>query len=642
MPTGPLVFVPLAALCVALLALLLPARVRGLCALGAAAVACLTTASAYVERQPAVPERDVVARPIAAFDDGDLRMGGYVGSSACRACHAHEHSTWRDSYHRSMTQVVSPATVLADFDDVTMEVKGEIYRLTRDGDRFYVELSDPLAPPGRTPGRVRREVVLSTGSHHMQVYWFESGVTSEPDRTLGQLPFSWQVAERRWITRDASFVLPPDEGHSLQFSGWNMICIKCHATHGVPRLDTEGGKVRATDTRVAEFGIACEACHGPGAEHVAANRNPVRRYAQRLSGEPDPTIVNPKRLDHERATQICSQCHARWDYRFDQSRMNRWSENGFEYRPGDDPTTHRALDFEGKDQFWSDGLVRTAGRESNALAGSPCYEKGKMSCLSCHVMHPPDDGSRTRAEWADDQLFADDGRKSCVACHAEVAADVTAHSHHAVGSTGSDCLNCHMPHTSYGLMKGVRNHRIASPSVAVQLATGRPNACNQCHLDQPLGWTATHLASWYGIESPQLGDSDRRIAAGVRWALEGDAGQRALVAWTLGWQDAQAASGRDWLAPYLAELLVDPYPVVRIIAERSLRTLPGYETFRHQLDGGLPEREAAKRAALEIWRSGGAAAARAEVLMQVGGTIDDAEFRRLLGRRDLRKVRLDE
>ena len=54
------------------------------------------------------------------------------------------------------------------------------------------------------------------------------------------------------------------------------------------------------------------------------------------------------------------------------------------------------------------------------------------------------------------------------------------------------CYNCHMPYTSYGLLKALRSHQITGPSVTTSVQTGRPNACNACHLDKPLGWTATY------------------------------------------------------------------------------------------------------------------------------------------------------
>jgi len=134
-----------------------------------------------------------------------------------------------------------------------------------------------------------------------------------------------------------------------------------------------------------------------------------------------------------------------------------------------------------------------------------------------------------------------------------------------------------MPHTAYGLLKAVRSHEIHSPRVlAAGPGSTRPNACNLCHLDRPLGWSADYLSRWYGQPAPRLPEDDRAIAAGVRWALTGDAGVRALVAWSMGWAPAQEAAGSRWLVPYLVDLMDDPYDAVRMIAARSLATVPGF------------------------------------------------------------------
>ena len=42
----------------------------------------------------------------------ELPTDGYVGSDACRSCHPHNHATWHDSYHRTMTQVATPESVI--------------------------------------------------------------------------------------------------------------------------------------------------------------------------------------------------------------------------------------------------------------------------------------------------------------------------------------------------------------------------------------------------------------------------------------------------------------------------------------------------------------------------------------------------
>ncbi|MCH8276099.1 MAG: AAA family ATPase, partial [Bacteroidetes bacterium] len=95
-------------------------------------------------------------------------------------------------------------------------------------------------------------------------------------------------------------------------------CIVCHTTLGKTAFDTpyrsEPFETQAIDTTVAEFGIACESCHGPAQVHVEANRNPLRRYGLHVTDDADPTIVLPTRLDPERSSQVCGQCHSVWEF----------------------------------------------------------------------------------------------------------------------------------------------------------------------------------------------------------------------------------------------------------------------------------------------------------------------------------------
>src|SRR5205814_6078040 len=132
-----------------------------------------------------------------------------------------------------------------------------------------------------------------------------------------------------------------------------------------------------------------------------------------------------------------------------------------------------------------------------------------MTCFSCHTMHQAAGDRRPSREWADDQLSPHAiGNGACAGCHTP-AAD---HSRHRPNSSGSSCENCHMPRTTYGLLKTIRSHQISSPSVQSTIETGRANACNLCHLDKTLGWTADALETWYGTARPALGHDEETVA----------------------------------------------------------------------------------------------------------------------------------
>src|SRR5205814_9287342 len=128
-----------------------------------------------------------------------------------------------------------------------------------------------------------------------------------------------------------------------------------------------------------------------------------------------------------------------------------------------------------------------------------------------------------------------------------MAAKISAHTHHVADSSGSRCYNCHMPRTAFGLLHTMRSHQVSSPTVQESIAHGRPNACNLCHLDQTLAWTAQKLHEWYDQPTPALHGDDQTIAAAVQCIVKGDAGQRALIARGMGWPSAHDVAGRDWL-----------------------------------------------------------------------------------------------
>jgi hypothetical protein len=187
---------------------------------------------------------------------------------------------------------------------------------------------------------------------------------------------------------------------------------------------------------------------------------------------------------------------------------------------------------------------------------------------------------------------------ACTSCHPAIGQSAAAHTHHRPDSVGSRCVNCHMPHTVYGLLKGIRNHRIDSPKVTGLVgANERPNACNLCHLDRGLGWTAQQLERWYHQPAP-AGLPDETPAV-VEWLLSGDAVLRALAAWHTGWDDARKTADATAAVPYLVTALDDPYAAVRYVAGHALQAiLPGV-TYDYLAAPALRQQQAT--AILQRW-----------------------------------------
>ena len=624
---------------------------------GACVVALLLFGVLVAPRKAPLEERGADWRP-------EIKpVSGYTGSSACASCHPGEHATWKASYHRTMTQLATPESVIPPFDGRTLAWGPRKTVLERRGDEYWVQLYD-YARPDPIEGEWRR-IVMTTGSHTVQHYWAQTGHA----RIIERMPFAYYIPQERWIPLEAAFIQPPDS--FIPLGGWNDNCLACHSTNPRPHVEE-------LNTQVSELGIACEACHGPGAEHVDRYRAaPLARYIRYLTDGDDDSIVNPRKLDHRRSTEICGQCHG---LRFlGPTEELAYAKTGYTYRPGDelneatlvvqypldDAAVQDLIDrdpgirkgtlrlvkqrieraYPPKDgSHWPDGRPLSPALELNALLDSACYTKGEMHCGSCHTMHQPVDDPRSERSWANDQLGVGmDGDAACVSCHAESEYSRTEHTHHTEASSGSACLNCHMPYQNYGILKGIRTHTIKSPNVQESVETGRPNACNQCHLDMTLAWAAERLETWYGIEPPVLDEDQTLVSASVLWLLRGNAGQRALAAWSLGWPEARDASGLDWMAPLLIQLLNDPYHAVRLIAHRSISDLPGFENFQYEFLAPSKARMRAQEQALATWQdqqNGSSTSPRAAVLLGDDGQPNWPKLKRLLSERDDREMRI--
>src|SRR4029077_3640259 len=128
----------------------------------------------------ALPGRQPPDRPIEVASDR------YVSSRTCRACHPSQYASWHASYHRTMTQAATPQSVATSFESVRVEAGA--MALEQRGDELWAEFDDPDPPSlasspasfgvagwGQSPRRIKRQVVLTTGSHNQQIYWYATG-----------------------------------------------------------------------------------------------------------------------------------------------------------------------------------------------------------------------------------------------------------------------------------------------------------------------------------------------------------------------------------------------------------------------------------------------------------------------------------
>lgn len=500
------------------------------------------------------------------------RLEGHVGAATCVACHPDQHASWAQSWHATMTQRASTETVQGAFDGRIVHLYGESARPYTEGGRFYMDM------PERNGGRRTAEVVLAVGSHRYQQYFEE--VSLGKGATFRRLQLLWSIAEKRWLHINGVFLDPDGLDWHTEPAIWNENCIFCHNTGPRPHFlnwkEQPEGHLKEFDSQVADLGIACESCHGPGAEHVAAFADPSQRYLSYLGDDFDRRVVNPLMLDKERAVAVCGQCHGqRLPKRVELVRD--YLDTGPTYRSGDRLEDHVALvskdsKFVGqKDifalRFWKDGTPRLSAYEYQGVVASPCYIRGEMTCFSCHSGHQ---GSR-------DAMMKKGmrGNQACTQCHVEIGSDVRAHTGHDPAGSGSKCLECHMPRIAYGLRTALRSHKIESPDPARDAAAERPNACTMCHLDKSPIWAATEMRRMFGER--YVAPTAHRVPSTLDMSdalvslLSGDPVQRVVYAVAASQPGAAVtARGRDAMRLALIATLGDAYATVRNAARHSL------------------------------------------------------------------------
>ena len=587
-------------------------------------------------------ERRAIAVDLAS--ERDLHGQAHVGSAACRRCHEEHYRSWHRTFHRTMTQDVSarnPGAVLGDFSGKSYRHAGVEARMDRDPSgafRMTFTAADAHAPP------VTAVVSRAIGSRRYQQYLTRIGDAEY------RLPLAYHVEEKRWLHMNGAFLfsekeadpsralsdpLPPSAGGGLgrgadlaiaaapattlqafvdklarlggpdyarHVTRWNDNCVFCHNVAPNPGRDETNGAFR---TEVAEMGIACEACHGPGAAHARANADPVRRYVLHLGGRADPTIVNPSRLSPARAADLCGRCHGQRIA----DHVGRFLDHGDPFVPGDDlalwsaplwqDTSMGAARAPFAPRFWADGTARLTAYEYQGLLQSPCTQRGTLTCTSCHGMHDGDPRGQLRPSAVADG--------ACTGCHRELSGlDARArHSHHPAGASEDvTCVDCHMPRVVYGVLDVHRSHRIEVPDPARAAAYGRPDACTGCHADETPAWAAAAVQRWWGRAAPASPADAAALAAAsgpLGKLLAGDPIERAVAADALGRTGAPAA------APALAvrsgllldAMANDDYPAVRHLAARALGrlvpNLPALRAYDPNEDRGENRRAAVER-----------------------------------------------
>lgn len=426
--------------------------------------------------------------------------GSYVGSARCGSCHKKQHEVWAKDWHGRALAAATRATVEGRFEPPYAFDRGSTRAETsRRGESFVMRAPDRAG--------VARDfaVAFTVGGRRMQDY-----LTPFPDGRLQVLPIYWHVTGRgEWVDLTTLKQGALDREHPFFWTNYartfNKECLTCHVTGESIGWDEASGTFR---TAWAEPGVACEACHGPGARHA---RDGLAR-----------SIVRPTGLSPERGAAICAACHAPrapWRSAFGAAarfRPGQLFEDVFE------PLTPILGPGDLSGDFWIDGRPSAGSFESAALGQSACARRGGVTCFTCHT---PPHGSGGLSELKP----AARTDEVCLGCHRAFAAPAAAQAHgfHPAGKAG--CVACHMPRTVTGVLDPQADHSIDVPNPENRRDFGIPDACGTCHPRKPAEWAIAELEKRFPGSTRR--ERRRRLARALNlWLARDPAAEPAFVA----------------------------------------------------------------------------------------------------------------
>ena len=338
----------------------------------------------------------------------------YVGSAACAGCHRNIFDDQQQTPMAHAAMHARESTILHANPDLSFEPGFAHYGIHTTSDKSIYSTSN-------SQGAKSAELLWAFGTNSVAQSYLFKGKDSE----FLEARVTYFLSLSKLDFTPGRAIHSPGSLEETMFREVGRAevyrCFACHTTMS--------GTNRTFDETKLVPGIQCEACHGPGSEHLAEMKgNPTHKGATGAMRETDKTpyrILNPKRLTPEENLEFCGSCHG---------------------------------------SYWDVSLSGSSGAanarfEPYRLEQSKCWNKNdaRLTCIACHDPHKQ--LSREAADY--DHV--------CLSCHVTKTAvalgkDVQITRDHpgaACPRAVKNCTSCHMPQVYVPTMHGsFPDHRI--------------------------------------------------------------------------------------------------------------------------------------------------------------------------------------
>jgi Cytochrome c554 and c-prime len=318
---------------------------------------------------------------VSALPDRKAAAGGasraeYTGPEVCARCHVSQAKTQIASPMGRAALPASQVQILREHTLLKFQLGPYMYEITRQQDKSIYSvaygsrtISEPILYAFGSGAAGQTYLFLHNGAYYeSRVSFFVE--TAGLDITFGH------SSSIPWSLEDAL-------GHRLDTEK-TRACFGCHNTASFASGDADPGKLIP--------GVTCEACHGPGAKHVAAMQGGEFRST---------FIFNPARLGPDDLTNFCGACHRTF---LDVVSLKIHGIRNVRFQP------YRLM----ASRCWNpdDTRIRCVSCHDPHRARvrkSAFYDE---KCIACHPLGNPRDPSRTQKG-----LACPVDSKHCIKCH---------------------------------------------------------------------------------------------------------------------------------------------------------------------------------------------------------------------------------
>jgi hypothetical protein len=335
----------------------------------------------------------------------DPRAEIFAGSASCEKCHKDIYDSYLHTAHYLSSRPTTPEIVHGSFDphnNTLQYADGAAVKMEkRNGELYQVSYTN-----GKENLAHKMDITFGVSKAQTYMCW--------QDKQLFELPVSYFSAVHGWANSPGYDGGKPDFNRPIL-----QRCFECHASFirkaSQQNVDMQNRKVEFEPASII-YGIDCERCHGPAANHV--------NYHEAYPEEKQPKYITRfASLSRAQKMDACGVCHS--------SSKQAFQVSTFKFKMGDTLARFKEPDY--LNIQTNAASLDVHGNQNGLLTASKCYMMSNMDCSTCHNTHVNNGGNLA--------LYS----QKCMSCHTQANHNLCKVAPTLSAVMQNNCIDCHMP-----------------------------------------------------------------------------------------------------------------------------------------------------------------------------------------------------